>query len=63
MLSLKRDFSLRHMKLLLQILIFLVSLVLNIVLVFAFSFNLIFMDPYPILGEVFQLFPSYHYGI
>lgn len=51
------------MKLLLPILIFLLSLVLNIVLVFSFSFNLIFMDPYPILGEVFQIFPSYHYGI
>ncbi|MEM8891956.1 MAG: DUF3604 domain-containing protein, partial [Bacteroidota bacterium] len=51
------------MKLLLPILIFLVSLVLNIVLVFALSFNLIFMDPYPILGEIFQIFPSYHYGI
>ncbi|MEO1217428.1 MAG: DUF3604 domain-containing protein [Bacteroidota bacterium] len=51
------------MKLLLQALIFIIALVLNVILVFALSFSLIFMDPYPILGEVFQLFGSYHYGI
>ncbi|MDW3652912.1 MAG: DUF3604 domain-containing protein [Bacteroidia bacterium] len=51
------------MKLLLQPLTFLIALVLNVMLVFAFSFNLIFMDSYPILGEAIQIFPSYHYGI